>query len=76
MEGGGRVDGWMDGGRDGGMEEMEQKVNRNKKGLYVQTYIEPTKQNDKNLIGNGKKPACKLAGGLGLQQGQWLCNLR
>jgi hypothetical protein len=43
--------------------------------LYVQTYILPTKQNEKMTIGSGKKPACNMLagqGGLGLRWGQHL----
>jgi hypothetical protein len=57
---------------------MEKKVNRNEKLLYIQTYIVPTKQKDKNPIGNGKNPACNIlaGGGLGLLWGQPLRKLR
>jgi hypothetical protein len=41
----------------GRMEGMEEKLNRTDKLLYIQTYIVPTQQNYKKLIGNGKTPA-------------------
>jgi hypothetical protein len=51
----------------GEREGIEKKVNRKEKLLYVQAYIVPTTQNDKNPIGNDKNQACNILAGGGLE---------